>query len=208
VNDDQIEFLESRGYTPLDIHSEEVFGIPKTGTFQLEGRMIRDCEGCIAWLARSMSGAPVGVQTREIREHKYRWHQLDNVEHLPMLYGTMDDWDLVWHTGSMYLTEGPFDRIAVKRALPDRAVFARLSKGISNQMLTLIKRYVKHLWLAFDSDEEGDKAAHRSEMLLGEGLNVYRLRFPFKDPSEMMKKRGLSALRGHMEKQMRMASIE
>jgi len=125
-----------------------------------------------------------------------------------MLYGSVDDWDLVWQTGSMLITEGPFDRIAVKQALPDRAVFARLSKGTSNQMLTLIRRYVNHLWLAFDTDEEGDKAADRSETLLSEDVNVYRLRFPYKDPSEMMEKRGLSALKQHLDSFMAVQSFE
>lgn len=155
-----------------------------------------------------MSGIPVGVQTREIDDKKYRWHQFDNVEHLPMLYGSPDDWDLMWDSGSIFLTEGPFDRIAVKRALPDRAVFARLSKGTSNQMLSLIRRYVKHLWLAFDSDEEGDKAATRSESLLGEDVNIYQLRLPYKDPSEMLMKRGLPALTANLESQIQMISFE
>lgn len=169
-----------------------------------------DCKGCIAWLAVSMSGEPIGVQTREIKEKRYRWHQFDNVEHLPMLYGSEEDWDLLYSVGSMILTEGPFDRIAVKRALPDRAVFARLSKGTSNQMIFLIKRYVRHLWLAFDADEEGEKAAIRSEKLLveTEELNIYRIKFPYHDPSEMLKKRGLDALRSHLERQIEVQSLE
>jgi len=208
VNSEQVAFLESRGYTSLAIDSEEVFGIPMTGDFQLEGRRIIDCEGCVGWLARSMSGTPVGVQTRELEEKKYRWHQFDNAEHLPMLYGSPDDWEIMWHTGSMVVTEGPFDRIAMKRALSERAVFARLSKGISNQMLTLVRRYVKHLWLAFDSDEEGDKAVERSEKLLNGDVEVYHLRFPYKDPSEMLSKRGLTALKTHLDTQMRLISFE
>ena len=202
----QYEYLLSRGYTDALIEAEEVFGIEDDTV--IEGRPIRDCGGCVGFLARSMSGQPVGLQTREIVDKKYRWHQFDDVEHLPMLYGSPDDWDLMWQTGSMVVTEGPFDRVAVKLALPDRAVFARLSKGISNQMLTLVRRYVRHLWQAFDSDEEGDNAAERSEKMLEEHLNVYRLQFPYKDPSKMMEMRGLSALRDHLEKQIRMASFE
>jgi len=206
VTPEQHEYLISRGYTDNILESEEVFGIEDDT--EIEDRPIRDCGGCVGFLARSMSGEPVGLQTRELQEKKYRWHQFSNVEHLPMLYGSVDDWDLVWQTGSMIITEGPFDRIAVKRALPDRAVFARLSKGTSNQMLTLIRRYVKHLWLAFDTDEEGDKAADRSEILLGEDVNVYRLRFPYKDPSKMMERRGLPALKSHLESLMTMQSLE
>jgi len=207
VNDDQLNLLLSRGYTEDHLLRESVYGINGDRCF-IENREIIDCRGCVAWLAVSMSGIPVGVQTREIEEKKYRWHQFDKVEHLPMLYGSEDDWDLLWHSGSMFLTEGPFDRIAVKRALPDRAVFARLSKGTSNQMLSLIRRYVKHIWFAFDSDEEGDKAAIRSESLLGEDVNTYQLRFPYKDPSEMLSKRGLTALTATLESQIQMLSFE
>lgn len=206
MTSDQYLYLISRGYTDDLIAAEEIFGIENNT--EIEGRRILECGGCVGFLARSMSGTPVGVQTRELKEKKYRWHQFDNVEHLPMLYGSVDDWDLVWHTGSMVITEGPFDRIAVKQALPDRAVFARLTKGISNQMLTLIRRYVNHLWLAFDTDEEGDKAADRSETLLSEDVNIYRLKFPYKDPSEMMEKRGLPALKQHLESFIAVQSFE
>jgi len=204
---EQRQYLLSRGYTDQDLKKEKVFGIGSELTYILD-RPIIDCAGCVAWLAVSMSGEPIGVQTREIKEKKYRWHQFDNVEHLPMLYGSEADWDILYSVGSMILTEGPFDRIAVKRALPDRAVFARLSKGTSNQMILLIRRYIKHLWLAFDSDEEGEKATSRSEKLLGEDLNVYRLRFPYHDPSEMLKKRGLEALKSHLERQIGVQSLE
>jgi len=204
---EQKQYLLSRGYTNQYLKKEKVFGVGSQLVYVLD-RPIMDCEGCVAWLAVSMSGTPIGVQTRELKEKKYRWHQFDNVEHLPMLYGSEEDWDLLFSVGSMVLTEGPFDRIAVKRALPNRAVFARLSKGTSNQMIFLIKRYINHLWLAFDADEEGEKAATRSEELLGEDVNIYRLKFPYHDPSEMLKKRGLETLRSHLERQIGVQSFE
>ena len=205
--DVQSDYLKSRGYTDDLIQREDVFGVP-TQDFDVLGRQIRECEGCVGWIARSMSGQVVGVQTRELEEKKYRWHQFDNTEHLPMLYGSQNDWDILWETGVMFLTEGPFDRIAVKRALPDRAVFARLSKGISNQMISLIKRYVKHLWLAFDVDQEGEQAVEKSEEKLGDIISVYRLTFPFKDPSQVLERRGLDFLEALLKKQILMQSLE
>ena len=206
MNADQLFYLKSRGYTDLSLAEEEVIGIEDDTVF--DGRPIRDCGGCIGWIARSMSGQVVGIQTRELEEKKYRWHQFDNTEHLPMLYGSLNDWDLLWETGSMVLTEGPFDRIAIKLAVPHRAVFARLSKGISNQMMNLIRRYVKHLWLAFDLDEEGQDAADKSEEKLAGEINVYRLSTPFKDPSQCLKKRGLEFLVNMFNNQIDIQSLE
>ena len=197
---EQRRYLFSRGYTRELVVEEEIYGINSDIEFILD-RRIKGCAGCVAWLAVSMSGTPIGVQTRELKEKKYRWHQFDNVEHLPMLYGSEEDWRLLFESGFMILTEGPFDRIAVKRALPTFPVFARLSKGTSNQMINLIKRYVRNLWLIFDMDEEGKAAAKKSEDRLGDDVNVYRLSLPFKDPSECLRKRSLDYLTQALLKQ-------
>jgi DNA primase len=198
----QREYLFGRGYIPLLIEEEGVLGVEDNSFF--EGKPIRDCAGAIGWPVYSMSGEPVGLQTRELEIKKYRFHQLTNTEHLPLVFGTRRDWEILWETGSVILTEGTFDRVAIKRALPYRAVLARMSKGAPNQLRNLIRRYVTTLWLAFDMDEPGQDAAAEAETKLGSQINVYRMTFPAKDPSNLLQAVGLKKTTQILERQLNM----
>lgn len=200
LTEEQKIYLTGRGYTEELLREEGVFGATETTTFH--GRKVKDCAGCLAWPVYSMSGEPIGVQTRELAQKKYRFHQLPHTEHLPLIFGTKEDWDLLWGTGKMILTEGAFDRVAIKRATPDRAVFARMSKGAPNQLRSLIKRYVVHLWTAFDNDEAGEEATQDAETKLKGSTEVSELKFPYKDPAKMLEKRGLKPLRELLQKQL------
>jgi len=193
------EYLLYRGYTEQTITSEGVLQVPKTGEW--EGRQIKDCDGHIGWQVLSMSGQAIGLQTRPHTEKHYRFHQLPDTEHLPLAYGTPGDWSLLWATGELILTEGAFDRIAIKRAMPERCVLARMSKGAPNQLRTLLKRYARTMWTAFDNDEAGEKATETTERKLQETVNIHQLRFTHKDPAKTLEKQGMNRFRRELEKQ-------
>lgn len=203
---EQSAYLLSRGYTEDLLQQEGVFGVKEGDTFR--GKALKDAAGTIAWPVFSMSGEPVGVQTRELSEKKYRFYQLPNTEHLPLIFGTPADFDLMWSSGKMILAEGAFDRVVVKRALPDYAVFARMSKGAPNQLRSLIRRYVKHFWTMFDNDEPGNEAAEVAEKKLKDLIEVTQLRIPYKDPSMMVERRGIDALKACLAQQMRMSDFQ
>lgn len=201
----QLDYLLSRGYTVNLLREEGVFGVKEGDSFH--GKVLKDASGTIAWPVFSMSGIPVGVQTRELEEKKYRFYQLPNTEHLPLMFGTPADFRLMWESGKMILTEGAFDRAAVKRALPDYPVFARMSKGAPNQLRSLIRRYVRHLWTVFDNDDPGNEAAETTEKKLKDLIEVTQLKTPYKDPSIMVEKRGLAALKACLDPQIRMTDF-
>lgn len=205
LSQEQTNYLLGRGYTLELIEEEGVFGVQAESTFH--GRPIKDCAGCIGWPVYSISGEPIGVQTRELERKKYRFHQLRHTEHLPLVFGTEKDWNLLWTTGKMILTEGAFDRVALKRAAPDRAIFARMSKGAPNQLRSLIRRYVTHLWTAFDNDEAGEEAVETTELKLKGRVDVNNLQFPFKDPALMLEKRGPKPLRETLLAQLKATEI-
>lgn len=196
----QRDYLLSRGYTDEGILLEGILGVNDETNW--EGRAIKNCAGCVGWPVYSMSGQPIGLQTREVKEKRYRFHQLPHTEHLPLILGTKQDWDRLWDSGQMILTEGTFDRNAVRLALPDRAVFARMSKGAPNQLRALIKRYVTHLILAFDNDEAGREATEDTEEKLQEIVPTDHLRLPYKDPAIALQKRGLSYVKSTLVRQL------
>lgn len=89
------------------------------------------------------------------------------------------------------LCEGYMDVIAMHQAGFTEAV-ASLGTAFTQQQALLIRRYVKNVLLAYDSDGAGVQAALRNiKIIRGTGLNgrVIDLR-PYKDPDEFIKALG------------------
>ena len=93
--------------------------------------------------------------------------------------------------GYFILCEGYMDVIAQHQAGFTQAV-ASLGTSFTEGQASVIKRYVKHVLLAYDSDTAGVKAAMRNIGILNEaGISsrVIDLR-PYKDPDEFIKALG------------------
>lgn len=94
------------------------------------------------------------------------------------------------------LCEGYMDVIALHQAGFDNAV-AALGTAFTVGHANLLKRYTKEVYLTFDSDGAGVKAAKRAIPILKEaGLitKVINMR-PYKDPDEFIKAEGAEAYR-------------
>ncbi len=72
---------------------------------------------------------------------------------------------------------------------------AALGTGFTPGQASLIKRYVKNVYLTYDSDEAGIKAALRAVPILKDaGLNAKVIKMdPYKDPDEFIKALGAEA---------------
>ena len=91
----------------------------------------------------------------------------------------------------MLLCEGYMDVIALHQAGFDNAV-ASLGTAFTSGHASLLKRYTKEVYLTFDSDGAGIKAALRSIPILNEvGLTAKVINMkPYKDPDEFIKALG------------------
>lgn len=91
----------------------------------------------------------------------------------------------------MLLCEGYMDVIALHQAGFDNAV-ASLGTAFSSGHASLLKRYTKEVYLTFDSDGAGIKAALRAIPILKEvGLTAKVINMkPYKDPDEFIKALG------------------
>lgn len=199
-------YLKTRCYTDEMLKDEEVFSLSE-GEHFIEGIRVSVEGPSIGWISRAMSGHLIGIQTRRLDMHLYRWAQADKAQHLPIIYGSRQDFDILYTTGKMMMTEGIFDRGAMKRCFPEYAVFARLSKGVAKQLLVFVQRYSNVVWLAFDQDEPGQKATETAEQRLQGKVEVNTLNFPYKDPAKFMEKRGEAHMRTSLKKQIRALEI-
>jgi len=206
LSDAHRAYLLTRSYTPALIEQEDIRSLGE-GVHNVEGVTIRTDNPVIAWPCRSMGGQIAGVQTRRADVHEYRWAVGTNASHLPILYGSEQDHELLYLNGRVILTEGLFDRAAIKRCVPDYAVYARLSKGIAKHLLVFLKRYARQVWTAFDHDGPGEKATDAADQRLRDSLEINRLMIPSKDPSKLIEDRGERRAKEIVERQIRSLEI-
>lgn len=94
-------------------------------------------------------------------------------------------------TRKLLLCEGYMDVIALHQAGFTNAV-ASLGTAFTSQQASLMKRYAEEVFLSYDSDPAGTKAALRAIPILKEaGLSVKVINMnPYKDPDEFIKALG------------------
>ena len=105
------------------------------------------------------------------------------------LYGL--NFERITKKPQLLLCEGYMDVIALHQAGFDNAV-ASLGTSLTSGHASLLKRYTKEVYLTFDSDGAGVKAALRAIPILKEaGLSVKIINMePYKDPDEFIKALG------------------
>ena len=99
------------------------------------------------------------------------------------------------------ICEGYMDVIALHQAGFTNAV-ASLGTALTTGHAALIKRYVNEVFLTYDSDEAGTKAALRAIPILREaGISAKIIRMePYKDPDEFIKNLGAEAFEERISK--------
>ena len=99
------------------------------------------------------------------------------------------------------ICEGYMDVIALHQAGFTNAV-ASLGTALTTGHASLIKRYVSEVYLTYDSDEAGTKAALRAMPILREaGISAKIIRMdPYKDPDEFIKNLGAEAFEERIQK--------
>lgn len=99
------------------------------------------------------------------------------------------------------LCEGYMDVISLHQAGFTNAV-ASLGTSLTPGHASLIKRYVNEVYLTYDSDEAGTKAALRAVPILKEvGITARIIRMePYKDPDEFIKNLGAEAFEERISK--------
>lgn len=99
------------------------------------------------------------------------------------------------------MCEGYMDVIALHQAGFTNAI-ASLGTALTTGHASLIRRYVNEVYLTYDSDEAGTKAALRAVPVLREaGLTAKVIRMdPYKDPDEFIKQLGAEAFEERIQK--------
>lgn len=194
-----LDYLTSRGYESGRAWDEGIVSRP-AGKCEVAGVPYKAASPHLAFPCRTPSGAVAGVHLAAYDGSRdYQWRQNPAAPYLPICYASPADWEVAWHQRELVLVEGVFDRVAVARALPGKAVVARLSKSIWSVQY-LVARLAARVRLALDRDEQGERGAEQAERALSRlGVEVYRLSFRGKDPAEHAARHGIESLRRSLE---------
>ena len=147
-------------------------------------------------------GRLIGFEARSFKEDGtkiVRKYNLDRGEWNPYLLGSEDVFRALWEGDNIWIVEGVFDLVALKRVIPaPTAVGSTMRAGMDNLTLEFIKRYyipTTSIFVCYDNDETGrNKAGLLVNQLKKLGVNAYDWKYRGKDPNEVWQQGGDSAL--------------
>ena len=95
--------------------------------------------------------------------------------------------------GHMVLVEGYMDTVSLRKH-GVQGVVATLGTALTEEQARLMKRYVPEVWISYDGDPPGQKAALRAlDILEGQGLPAKVIDYPSgMDPDDFVKANGLA----------------
>lgn len=117
-----------------------------------------------------------------------------------MLYGFHHARDVIQKSNTVLVTEGYTDCIACHQH-GVKNVVATLGTALTDQHVTVLKRFAQKVVLLYDGDEAGQKSSERViESLLAEDVDLRVLSLPGEcDPDEYLREEGADALRALVE---------
>jgi DNA primase len=149
------------------------------------------------------AGRLVGFGGRTLGDDRAKYINTSETERFHkgnLLFGLHQAKKEIRESGRAILVEGYFDVLATVAAGHEGAV-AGMGTALTQEQAKLLTRYAESVVVAYDGDSAGEAAHLRAlPILLGEGLAVYRARFPAgEDPDSLRVKGGESALAQALE---------
>ena len=162
--------------------------------------------GRIIFPIKNLQGKIVGFGGRSIEPNKSPKYlnspETQIYKKSEILYGLYESKDLIRELKEAILVEGYFDVISPYQ-IGIKNVVATLGTALSLKQTKMLKKFVNKVYILYDSDEAGKKAAIRAaKMLLYQGIDVYYVNIENKDPDELAKN-GYNSFKQHIEKSTR-----
>jgi len=107
----------------------------------------------------SPHGKLLGVEARSITEKKVTSFRLLLSNWNPAWLGINTGMTAIWEGADIWIVEGLFDLVALRRVLPSgQVVLSSMKAGLSKHHISFLSRFSKGtVWVAYDNDETGRK---------------------------------------------------
>lgn len=204
----ETDYLYSRGYTQEHIDAERWVSL-YPGTYKFEDTLIRTEQAAIAVACRSASNKLTAIHTVCIPEKRYNKYLLEAGKYLPVMFGTPEDYGALFASHETFLVEGVFDRIALKRCMPEASVFSLLGLSASEKVLTFLKYSSAKVWIALDRDEPGLRASRYLARKLDElKIENHFVVHPFKDTAQWLQAQGVEEMTLNLRKGLELTCLD
>lgn len=105
----------------------------------------------------TVTGAIKGFQFRSVEREKRGYTDYFLSQDEPAMFGLHQAMPHIWKSESVFLVEGVYDLAPIQRHRPD--AFATMTAKIPPNLLRMLLRLVRRIWLGYDMDQAGRKAA-------------------------------------------------
>lgn len=113
-----------------------------------------------------------GLQFRHVSPEVrgYQTYYADPPRDESVYFGLGQAVPFMWETERVFVVEGAFDVFPIQRVFPE--TFAALTLGTSQALARMLRRFVKQVWLGYDNDRPGVRAAQEFKTEYGADLDV------------------------------------
>jgi DNA primase len=153
---------------------------------------------------RDFMGRPIGFGARRMSEDSDQPKYINSPQSLiydksRSLYGLFEAKNSMRNRREAILVEGYADVLTLHQAGFDTAI-ASSGTALTPEQLDVIARYCKKIYMVYDADEAGTKAARKgTEIALAKGFEVLIVTLPpGEDPDSMILENGADAFRSYL----------
>jgi len=173
------------------------------GRSQKSGKPYDRFRGRLMFPIRSVSGRLLGFGGRTLVDDKAKYintAETDSFHKGSILYGMDQSKKALRDGGRALLVEGYFDLLGAVASGIDWVV-ASMGTALTERQARMLARYTEEVYIGYDGDEAGERAARRIlPLLLAEDLSVRRPAFGAgHDPDSLRHEKGPEALRKAVE---------
>jgi DNA primase len=156
--------------------------------------------GCIVLPLTSYSGVTVGFQVRSILDRSYDTYVIKRRPE-GYFFGVAANVAEIWRRREAILVEGAFDQQLIER-LVSPVVVALTTSAVGAVQLRFLRRFVRRVYLCFDTDKAGREAKNSWMELRSREFDLIAVRYPIlregeKDVGDYWKRAGDGAFRRH-----------
>lgn len=149
-------------------------------------------DDCFVFPLTNTLGEVKGLQFRHVERGRGGYMDFMPARDEPVLFGLSQAMPEIWRTGSVWLVEGVFDLYPIQRTFSN--IVSTLTGRVTKQMVTLLRRLVDEVWLAYDMDKTGRETCEKFQRFHGHEFRIKVVDFPrplmpngkrAKDPSDL-----------------------
>jgi len=203
-----ITYLHSREVTDQEIQKfglgySKIVTVP-TEESQDRKNFVDECfngrklENKIIFPFRDIMGSVTGLIGRSIGTKDFKVFVLERAKFEGFFFGLFEALPYIYAENKVYLVEGPFDLLALSKALPNSV--ATMSSKMTDAQYDILTLFCDNIVTVFDSDKAGDLGREGAKE---KDKRIQHILFGYKDPAKLLEDVKLKKFREYVMKKVK-----